>query len=548
MKPVFDNGPVQLYQGDARDLSFLPDGSVQCVVTSPPYWGLRDYGLAPSVWDGEPGCDHEWGHDLPHGRRGNRGISGTGGNLHPTLDAAGQGAGAGTGGAFCQLCNAWHGNLGLEPTPELYVQHLVEVMREAKRVLRDDGTLWLNLGDSYASGEIGRHDRSNGYEGEYQRASRQGERRQQRLQTGLKPKDLVGIPWRVAFALQADGWWLRSDIVWSKPNPMPESVTDRPTRSHEYLFLLTKSGKPLFWTHRDDPSTRSRPKADWRWINQITGEERTEAPEGVGRRGMVPCLSCGGNGVTDDLEECSECKGKGQVKLWRRTNLWRGHAYFYDADAVREQGTSGPSDLRKMQESRERIGGLVKDATDPLMKASALTNIGQKRSVGSPQRNRRSVWTIATQPFPGAHFAVFPRALVEPCVLAGTSERGCCPECGAPWARVIEKALVPTKKAAKTFVIDERDFAADSNDQGSNRQKDGHKPGYINSVTTTGWRPTCTCNAGEPTPCTVLDPFIGSGTVALVAQGLGRRAIGVDAKAEYLEMARKRLESIPLPL
>src|SRR5262245_29129215 len=176
-----------ILEGNCLDvLPTLPAGSIQMVVTSPPYWGLRDYGVP--------------------------------------------------------------GQLGLEPTPEEYVANLVEVFRQVRRVLRDDGTVWLNLGDSYSGREFtGRHDsgeqrpgfhgQANGYGGERTRIKRQD---------GLKPKDLVGIPWRVAFALQADSWYLRSDIVWAKPNPMPESVTDRPTKAHEYVFLLSKSARYFY--------------------------------------------------------------------------------------------------------------------------------------------------------------------------------------------------------------------------------------------------------------------------------------------------------------
>lgn len=227
---------------------------------------------------------------------------------------------------------------------------MVAVFREVWRVLRDDGVLWLNLGDSYwgGKGQSG----SGGAEFQQMRvatgvsftspAAHVGGNGKTRPQDGkhsiIKPKDMVGIPWRVAFALQSDGWYLRSDIIWSKPNPMPESVTDRPTKSHEYLFLLTKSER-----------------------------------------------------------------------------------YYYDADAVKEPCASGPSDIKKMIEQKERIGGKNKTLVDPFAKASSTTNIGHKRGVGDPGgRNRRSVWEIATSPYPEAHFATFPPALVEPCILAGS--------------------------------------------------------------------------------------------------------------------------------
>jgi DNA modification methylase len=189
---------------------------IHCCVTSPPYFGLRDYKIDPTVWGGAAPCAHVWGRELP-GKTSSpqMGLAYTGNGAPetrlPRLAAAQEMTT--TGGNFCTSCGAWRGQLGLEPTPQLYVEHLVEVFRAVRAVLRDDGVLWLNLGDSYARDD----------------------------DSGLKPKDLIGIPWRVAFALQTDGWYLRMDVVWEKGNPMPESVTDRPTKSHEYIFLLAKS-------------------------------------------------------------------------------------------------------------------------------------------------------------------------------------------------------------------------------------------------------------------------------------------------------------------
>jgi DNA modification methylase len=207
----------RIVRGDALDvLADIPPGIAQTCITSPPYWGLRDYGVAPRVWGGEAGCRHAWAR-AARGRRSDM-LPAETSRSRARLGTDERQARAGLeGGRFCRRCGAWRGCLGLEPCPELYVCHLVSVLREVRRALRDDGTLWLVLGDSFAAGRpSGEND------------------------SGLKPKDLVGIPWRVAFALQADGWWLRSDIVWAKPNPMPESVRDRPTRAHEYVFLLAK--------------------------------------------------------------------------------------------------------------------------------------------------------------------------------------------------------------------------------------------------------------------------------------------------------------------
>lgn len=382
---------LTVYQGDCRAvMAELEPESVHCVVTSPPYWGLRDYGVA--------------------------------------------------------------GQLGLEASPELYVDAMVEVLRAVRRVLRQDGTVWLNLGDSYNNrSRLRDTNEQPGLNGVVDSTWRQdatrGRTRASSSAGGLKEKDLVGVPWMVAFALRADGWYLRRDVIWSKPNPMPESVTDRPTTAHEYIFLLSRSER-----------------------------------------------------------------------------------YYYDAEAVRERAESGPSDLRKMAEGRERIGGLVKEQDDPLLKASSHTNIGRKRSVGGRPlkvpsgwnagdshndrigrysggkqrlaaeqstgthgdrlagfndrwdasedegsapagRNLRSVWTIATQPYPGAHFATFPETLPERCILAS------CPEGG-----------------------------------------------------------------------TVLDPFAGSGTTGRVANRLSRRAVLIDLSLDYLDQAMVRNAQSPMGL
>ncbi|WP_426730200.1 DNA-methyltransferase [Myxococcus faecalis] len=251
----YQDSDATLYVGDCREvLASLPESSARTCVTSPPYWGLRDYGVPPSVWGGAVDCEHAWEsvqYRLErHGDRGEtRGLEGS--RLHQESTRLGA-----IESATCGRCGAWLGCLGLEPTPELFVAHLVEVFRAVRRVLTADGTLWLNLGDSYAGswGAQGRQGKTGALAGRTACAARQVAVAQRRecgtgslsRTPGLKNKDLVGIPWRVAFALQADGWYLRSDIIWAKPNPMPESVRDRPTKSHEYVFLLAKSERYFY--------------------------------------------------------------------------------------------------------------------------------------------------------------------------------------------------------------------------------------------------------------------------------------------------------------
>jgi len=332
---------------------------------------------------------------------------------------------------------------------ECYVCHLVDVFRAVYRVLRADGTLWLNLGDTYAGywGDKYAHkpfgaDRTPDGSTPPNKPSLDFKR------SRIKPKDLIGIPWRVALALQADGWYLRSEVIWSKPNGMPESVGDRPTCSHEHLFLLSKSRR-----------------------------------------------------------------------------------YFFDHDAIKEPCESGPSDVKKMQEMKVRIGGKHKRLDDPLSRANRSSQIGRRRAVGSPAgRNRRSVWTVPTKSYAGAHFAVFPPELITPCILAGTSAEGCCPRCGAPYQRIVERKRVATRPGRNTKVAGHDTHVI------GNRDPKRH----VTETQTLGWQPGCDCAAGQPVPCTVLDLFLGSGTTAAVAQRLGCRCIGIELNEAYYHLAADR--------
>ena len=230
----------EVIQGDVREvLKTLDDESVQCVVTSPPYWGLRDYGTG--TWEGgDPDC--------PHMRTTKIGKTVKTTTGHQAMHEQGNVVGDAIYKSKCPKCGAVRKDrqLGLEETPEKYVKNMVSVFQEVKRVLRKDGTVWLNIGDSYSSHKDCKSPPqtiSNNNQHEIEKGKSVTRNTKKLKEAGLKNKDLVGIPWRVAFALQEDGWYLRSDIIWNKPNPMPESVKDRPTKSHEYIFLLTKSAK-----------------------------------------------------------------------------------------------------------------------------------------------------------------------------------------------------------------------------------------------------------------------------------------------------------------
>ena len=526
VKPYWTNGPSTLYRADARAIP-LPDESVHCVVTSPPYFGLRDYGL--SNWQGgDAACRHE--------RIAAPGASRVDGNMPANTNHVKQP----WPGAVCGHCGAEQtkAGIGLEDTLDEYLAALVEVSREVWRVLRPDGTFWLNLGDSYA-GSWG---------------------------NGLPPKNLLMVPARVAMALQAEGWYLRRDIIWFKPNSMPESVRDRPTGAHEYIWLFSKSGAQIYWTHREQRGSRSKPRPDYRWVDQAAGIEYPEEPDDWSDE-LIDCPDCQGAGETEIVSgqismfdgvpaqviDCGRCNTQdaetpGQIFRWRRLNLWAGHDYFYDAEAVRQpmKGSTfwsqagGPKDygqtvnanrsIRKTLETVAKRSGKQRghgrrhegfnDRWDAMTKA-------EQQAVGA---NLRSVWPIAPQPYGGAHFATFPEDLPETCIQAATSAGGVCAECGAPQVR----------RVVATGHRNSREPAHQPGNTPSKVDSTGWKP---TSKPTDDWAPTCEHDSG-PVPAVVLDPFAGSGTTLAVAQRLGRQAYGVDLSSEYLDLAVKRIGKV----
>ena len=374
--PYWSNDSGELYQGDVLEvLAGLPAGSVHCCVTSPPYWGLRDYGV--------------------------------------------------------------EGQMGLESTPQEWVDKMVLVSKGLWRVLRDDATWWLNVGDSYCAAPAGN------FGPDMPKPADGGAYRSNKPKVnydGLKPKDLCLMPFRLALALQEAGWYVRSDICWAKKSPMPESVTDRPTSAWEHIFLLTKQAR-----------------------------------------------------------------------------------YFYDLEAVREPpspNNDGKAGIRMPDAARKAMGAE-----------------GYKQNERQYDRicgaNLRNVWHLGPESYAEAHFATFVSEIPRRCIKAGTSERGVCPACGAPWQRVVER----NGNARQT-----------GNDWQEGRSIVGHhgpsRPGSFEANTaTTGWQPSCSCDAGDPVPATVLEPFAGSGTTCAVAQNLRRRWVGIELNAEYCDLAIRRIQT-----
>ncbi|PJA24988.1 MAG: site-specific DNA-methyltransferase [Alphaproteobacteria bacterium CG_4_10_14_0_2_um_filter_63_37] len=318
---------VDLLIGDCRErLRDLPDESIHCVVTSPPYYGLRDYGTAS--WEGGAAdCDH--GVSRWEGEKQTQGAQQSGhaakADRLDRLDRLDR--------KTCAHCGAIRidRQIGLEEDITSFIQALVEVFREVRRVLRRDGTLWVNIGDSYLN------QRGNGFNGN----SRLPDRDKDVARRGapeIKPKNIAGIPWRLAFALQEDGWYLRQDIIWAKPNPMPESVKDRCTKAHEYVFLLSRSER-----------------------------------------------------------------------------------YFYNHKAVMEDAVGG---ARRGNANSFRREGSKRGQVIPSARSATHRPDRPDINYDGPKRGRRSVWSIPTKPYSGAHFATFPPELIEPCILAGCPEGG----------------------------------------------------------------------------------------------------------------------------
>jgi DNA modification methylase len=430
---------VRLIHGDCRDvLRSLPDESVHCVVTSPPYWGLRDYGV--------------------------------------------------------------DGQIGLEASVNDWLAEMVAVFREVRRVLRDDGTLWLNLGDSYAGSRCGGQSGSTGLRNPGQKIDKSADakallrtrpttdsRRRDRVEIprsdlklpGVKPKDLIGQPWRVAFALQADGWWLRQDIIWHKPNPMPESVTDRCTKAHEYVFLLSKRKRYYydFSAMQEPVNGGAHPRRAGNKRHKLvdeylaTGDERHRTTAGLvayaerqDRRYKTPdgWDTSTGEGCHGSIHKHGREKGAIPEGVGRR----QGPPGNVAERAPKETGNALDSAYADGKSVRMGRGAGWRERK--LAEASSGTknngSFDEAMAFMPVTRNKRSVWTVASEPFKEAHFATFPPELIEPCI-----------------------------------------------------------------------------KAGSPVGGVVLDPFGGAGTTGLVADRLQRNAVLVELNREYVEIAERRI-------
>lgn len=408
--------------GALQVLSQLPPESVHCVVTSPPYWGLRGY-------------------------TGDEGM------------------------------------VGMEPTFDSHLAHLVSVFREIRRVLRPDGTVWLNYGDAFAGG--GRGGGSPGREaaGNPQRGGMGGALASSATAaSGFKPKDLMMMPARVAIALQQDGWWVRSDIIWHKPNPLPESASDRPCQAHEHVFLLSKSARYFY-----DSVAVSTPLKE-------SSVRRLSQPTLLEQEGGDKDPKEGNRSHRKVLENLHK---RGIPSGWAQSKNYKGQDPRYKD---RDEDTITPG------------------------RPEALT--------GAHMRN---VQTIASAQYSGAHFATFPPKLVEMCLKAGTSQYGVCSECGAPHIR---------ETRADYRERDDMSYRRHYGDNPTEMDESNRWKGYPDlrkATATLGWKPSCDCEA-EVVPATVLDPFGGAGTTGLVADRMARDSILIEISPEYARLAAERIE------
>lgn len=460
--------------GDCLDeLRKMDADSVHCVVTSPPYWALRDYGTA--TWKGgDAGCDHL---APPRGGRN-------------TKTAKKQLSNAGTLNYqfpdTCGKCGAKRidDQLGLEATPGEHVAKMVEVFRAVRRVLRHDGTLWLNYGDSYAQAGSGSGEDNSGKSKSgisFRGRAYHGQKNPKSAICGLKPKDLIGMPWRIAFALQEDGWYLRSEIIWAKPAPMPEPVTGRPTKSHEHVFLFAKSERYYY----DAEAVREDSANPW----------NSKKSFGTRRKKQ---------------------KGMSAADLDRQRTQFASETHHEDVDQtgrnLRDVWT-----INSQPTQEAHFATFPEKLVEPCLKAGAPLECCP--NCGAPP----------------------PDKMIEICLTASASS-SCCSTCGTAWRRILEVSggaigmgfhdKDTNDRMTKGHGLSPTSMAA-ANDGTYKRETKGFLPG-------------CECKRAPAIPGVVLDPFCGSGTTGVVARRLGLSFIGIELNPVYAAIAAKRLRSVPV--
>lgn len=506
---------------------------VHCIVTSSPYWALRAYHTVPQLWGGKPDCEHSWTSagkprtKLKFGGKDDKKTYGV----------------AAEEGDTCEKCGAWRGELGQEPEPELYISHLAEVFDACWDVLRDDGILWVNIADSYAN--------SNGTGGapgdiQYNNEGTRDLDQRHRIPSNYKENDRVGIPLMLAEALRRRGWYWRSDSLWIKSvsfcptyvgSCMPESVQGWQWVPHRIKIKGAQRGTENY----RDGATPERPQADH------DGKDFAQAQ-------TKPCPGC---------EKCTPNDGLVLKRgSWRPTRaheyilmFTKTKNYFADADAVREVCV----DYEEKRRDREIKDGHIasykpKDAGEP-HEISASSSLRTNHRGSNAGRNLRTAWVIPTECLDKKykHFATFPKKLVEPIVKVSTSEYGCCSKCGTPYVRIVERGDDDEEAMAYAGADSNGEYhgAAKKDYAGTGAQDPSATKARIlagmKRRITRGWKAVCSCEGSTAVPCTVLDPFSGTGTSVMVAIGHNRYAIGIELSEEYIAISKERiLEEQPM--
>ena len=480
---------IRIIQGDCRDvLPTLPEQSVHCVVTSPPYWGLRSY-----LPVGHPDKPREIGQEK-------------------RLDCLGWARGENCG--------------------ECYICTLRGVFAGVWRVLRDDGTLFINQGDSYHNGDKGGYLNGRVVNSPIQAAGNLANdfvgAANRQPQPGLKPKDLCAQQWRLALALQADGWYWRDEIIWHKKSCMPSSQRDRCTRSHEVVLMFSKRERYFYDVEAiKEPVSQSMLDQIKQGYNGSDTKDfiaaGAQSASGT-KANIIARARQSWNGSDFDHGKTGEMKHTrgGKIKVPSGWDTGAGSHGSYHRDGRSKQAEY--RDNTNTNTARTMAG--FNDRWDE----------SEARGEVSLTRTKRSVWSLGPEPFKESHFATFPSKLVEPCIKAGTSERGACPECGASWVRLTELGEVKEHPARLNRSDDAKQFHAGQNEYG-----EAGSLGRMRETVFAGWAPTCKCGLTETVPATVLDPFGGAGTVGLVADRLQRNAVLIELNASYADMAQKRV-------
>jgi len=538
---------------------------VNSVITSPPYFGLRDNKIEPSIWDGDPECEHYFDNEriikINKSHIANEGGKiFHGGKITPE-DLVGKET---SQGQFCSKCGAWKGSLGLEPDFNLYIKHLCDIYDLVWKVLKKTGTCWVNLGDTY---------NSSGTKNTSHKESVNNLQNKKLLKT-IHAKCLLMLPQRFAIEMINRGWILRNVIIWHKPNAMPSSAKDRFTVDFEYVFFFVKSNKTQYWINektaqlvsKQPLGTKGIENIDWEWreCNKCfgTGIKHKKCKE-CKEEGWIyntylqpiQCPECEGKGRIKQNEECKSCKGKGIKKY----NFWRGRQYWFEQQLEQSSTEfiySRNSNKGGVQAknnphahwgyTREELAQITKKEPGWYKSGRGNWNNGFGESSNFKKgseikknllgRNKRTVWTIPTQPNLTLHFSTFPPTLIEPMILSGCP-KFVCEKCGKPREKIMDNSIRVNTRPGKNVGNAKSGTGSDPNKSLYRAELSTKRQKIISKII--GYSD---CNHGNKwKPGIVLDPFAGTGTTLYQAWDLGRNYIGFEISKEYYEIAEKYL-------